>query len=57
MTVTFKFKIDQKVKVEKLGIEGIVAMCAVDNCGNCYYVKAANNSDWYYEKHLIDAEA
>jgi hypothetical protein len=57
MTVTFKFKIDQKVKVEKLGIEGFITMCAVDDCGNCYYVKAANSSDWYYEKHLLDAEA
>jgi hypothetical protein len=57
MTATFKFKIDQKVKIEKLGIEGFITMCAVDDCGNCYYVKSANSSDWYYEKHLIDAEA
>jgi hypothetical protein len=57
MTITFSFKIDQKVKVERLGIEGFITVCAVDDCGNCYYVKTANGGDWYYEKYLIDAEA
>jgi hypothetical protein len=57
MTVTFKFKIDQKVKVEKLGIEGFIIVCAVDDCGHCYFVRTTNGGDWYYERHLVDAEA
>jgi hypothetical protein len=56
-TAEFKFDLDQKAKVEKLGVEGFVTVCAVDNCGNCYFVKTANGGDWYYEKYLTSAEA
>jgi hypothetical protein len=56
MTVNFKFEIDQKVKVEKLGITGIVAMCAFDEGGNTYYVKTPDNDNWFRESLLVDAE-
>jgi hypothetical protein len=55
-TVEFKFDIDQKVRVEKLGIDGFVTVCAIDDCGNCYFVKTTNGGDWYYERHLTGTE-
>jgi hypothetical protein len=57
VTVTFRFKIDQKVKVEKLDMEGFITVCAVDNYGHCYFVKTVNGGDWYHEKYLIGMEA
>jgi hypothetical protein len=55
-TVTFKFEIDQKVKVTKLGITGIVSMCSINDAGNTYYVDTENGSSWYPERLLTDAE-
>jgi hypothetical protein len=56
MTVQFKFKIDQKVKVEKLGITGIVSTCAISDGGIAYYINTANGGDWYNERLLTNAE-
>jgi hypothetical protein len=59
MTVHFKFEIDQKVKVEKLGVTGVVAMCAVNAGGGlAYYVNTGteHGSDWFNEGLLADAE-
>jgi hypothetical protein len=57
MTVNFKFSPDEKIKVEKLGIDGIVSICAVDSRGNIYYVRTATNSDWWEENLLSKTEA
>jgi hypothetical protein len=57
MTVNFKFQVDQKVKVEKLGITGIVTVCGIDDSGNTYYVDTGNSGSWYAERLLTDAEA
>jgi hypothetical protein len=55
-TVNFKFDLDQKVKVEKLGIVGVVTMCALEKGGPIYLIKTGTNSDWYTESLLEDAE-
>ena len=55
-TVNFKFDIDQKVKVEKLDVTGIVTMCAVNDAGTTYYVSSKEGGDWYAERLLTDAE-
>jgi hypothetical protein len=55
-TVNFKFDLDQKVKVEKLGTTGIIAMCALEKGGPIYLIKTGTNSDWYTESLLEDAE-
>jgi hypothetical protein len=59
MTVQFKFEIDQKVKAEKLGVTGVVTMCAVNSgSGLAYYVSTGTErgSDWFNEGLLADAE-
>jgi hypothetical protein len=56
MNVNFKFGIDRKVKVEKLGVTGIIAMCAIDGGGVTYYLNAAGGGGWYAERLLADAE-
>ena len=59
MNVNFKFGIDQKVAVEKLGITGVISMCALDESGGIiYFVKTGTEkgSEWYSERLLSDAE-
>jgi hypothetical protein len=56
-TVNFRFDIDQKVKVEKLGVIGIVAMRTVNDAGSVYYVNSKDGCDWYAERLLADAES
>jgi hypothetical protein len=55
-TVTFKFEIDQKVKVTKIGITGVITMCGYDNGGPMYVIKNGKESEWYSERLLEDAE-
>jgi hypothetical protein len=55
-TVKFKFDLDQKIKVEKLGITGVIAMCAFDKGGPVYLIKTGKESDWYNESLLEDDE-
>jgi hypothetical protein len=60
MKINFDFELDQKVKVEKTGLTGIVSMCAIE--GNpeypdvIYYVKGIEFSDWYAGRLLKEAE-
>jgi hypothetical protein len=56
ITVKFRFDIDQRVKVIKLGITGIVTMCAIGDAGNSYYIKTAHGGEWYAERLLGNAE-
>jgi hypothetical protein len=51
-TVTFKFDMDQKVRMEKLGIVGVVSMCALSDGGNTYYLLTADGSSWIEERLL-----
>jgi hypothetical protein len=55
MTVNFKFEVDQKVKVEPLGITGIISLCGFDDGGVKYYIDTATGGDWFKEKFLTDA--
>jgi hypothetical protein len=55
-TVVFRFDIDQRVKVAKLGVTGIVATCAVSDAGNSYYINTARGGEWYAERLLESAE-
>jgi hypothetical protein len=55
-TVTFKFDIDQKVRVEKLGITGIITTCAVDDGGITYHIRNEKDGYWFPERLLTDAE-
>ena len=51
--VDFKFDIDQKVKVTKLGIAGIVSMCAIsEDHQQIFFVKTANGEGWYSHRLL-----
>jgi hypothetical protein len=50
-TVEFKFSIDQKVCVKKIGFTGIVVMCAIQGEGEkIYYIQGAASSGWYPER-------
>jgi len=51
MKVEFEFGIDETVETP-FGDRGIVTMLAVDDSGKVYYVKTANNSQWFKEKEL-----
>jgi hypothetical protein len=55
-TAEFKFDIDQKVKVGKLGFTGIVSACALERDGNDYYVQTEKGGDWFNESLLENAE-
>ncbi|MDR2097702.1 MAG: hypothetical protein LBP37_04200 [Spirochaetaceae bacterium] len=55
-TVNFKFDIDQKVRVGKLGFIGIVAACAINRVGNDYYIKTEKGGDWFNETLLSAVE-
>jgi hypothetical protein len=57
MTIDFKFEIDRKVKVEKLGITGIVSLCGYDDDGVKYYIDSPSRGGWFKETLLTDAEA
>ncbi len=49
--VEFKFRMDEKVKTP-LDVIGIIAMMAVDNEGNQYFVKTKYSSEWFREDQL-----
>jgi hypothetical protein len=55
-TVEFKFDIDQKIRVKKIGFIGIVSMCALGRAGNDYYVQTEKGGDWFNESLLESAE-
>jgi hypothetical protein len=55
-TVEFKFDIDQKVKVEKLDMTGVITMCAFDKGGPVYLIQNGKDAGWYTESLLVDAE-
>jgi hypothetical protein len=54
-TVEFKFDIDQRVKVRKLGFIGIVRTCAFHGAGNDY-IQTKKGGNWLSEELLEDAE-
>ncbi len=49
--IDFKFDIDQKVKTP-FGDEGIITMLGYDDGGKQYYVKTAQNDQWFKENQL-----
>jgi hypothetical protein len=58
--VTFKFNIDDHVKVEKINFSGIVSMCAIggipENPEKTYYIQGPGDSGWYPERLVKGAE-
>jgi hypothetical protein len=50
--INFKFALDQMVMVEKLGIVGMVTVCAYSYAGASYYINTKNGGDWYNERCL-----
>jgi hypothetical protein len=56
MTVNFKFEIDRKVKIEKLGITGIVSLCGYDDGGVKYYLETPSGGGWFKEALLTEEE-
>ena len=59
-TVEFKFDLDDKVTVTKTGFTGIITSCAIsgdpDMSEKTYFVDGAENSGWYAERLLKEAD-
>jgi len=60
MDIKFLFRLDQKVKVERIGFSGVVTMCAIQgdpkNPEIVYYISGATAKDWYAERLLTSVE-
>ena len=53
--VRFQFSLDEKVKIEPTGQEGIITMCGCDDAGIKYFVQGMHEGQWWAERFLVKA--